>query len=75
MSRSCSDIKSIGDLNKDSLKRLLQAHFKSEDLDFTDVGPFIAAPDAMLGYASEIKRATIKNKVRDRCRRRGPPNC
>ena len=64
MSYSCSDIKSLGDLNKDSLRRLLQTHFKEEDITISDVGPFTAATGTMVGYCSEIKRATIKYRLK-----------
>ena len=64
MSRSPCSIKTLGDLTEGGLKSLLQAHHGREDVLITDVGPFSGTGLINAGFQSDIKKATVKYKVR-----------
>ena len=64
MSRSCS-IKTLQDLTEEGgLRSLLQSHHGREDVLISDFGPFGGTGLVNAGFQSDIKRATVKYRVR-----------
>ena len=64
MRRSSRSIKTLQDLTEDGLKSLLQSHHEREDVFITDVGPFSGTGLINAGFQSDIKKATVKYRVR-----------
>ena len=65
MSRSSCSIKTLRDLTTEGgLKSLLQSHHGREDVLITDVGPFSGTGLINAGFQSDIKKATVKYRVR-----------
>ncbi len=60
MSRDCGDIRTVEDLCKDSIERILKAHFKSNDVSVSDVGAFADIIGNNEHFGSDLQRATIK---------------
>ena len=62
MSRLTAEIKGAKDLNQDSVKHILQEHFKRTDVEVLDIGALREKGGVNDAFQSEIKKAAIKYK-------------
>ncbi len=58
------DVKSFKDVNKETLTAIVKAHLKSDGVEVTDVGPFEKLDAGGEGFCSDLKRVTVKYKVK-----------
>ncbi len=61
--RNMSEVKSIKEVNKESLSGIVKAHLKSDDVEIVDVDlrqKFEIGKHGQSGFCSEMKGATVK---------------
>ena len=63
MSNLDTEIKGPKDLNKKSVRQILQSHFKRSDVEVLDIGALRGMDGINDTFQSEIKKAAIRYKI------------